>query len=76
MKTCIDLTIVIISYKSEKKVFQLLKEFKNNFKCLIVDNSNSKPFKKKVEKSYNKIKVFVSNPICINFLKKLYLVFY
>ena len=47
MKIGSDLTIVIISYKSEKKVFQLLKKIKNNFKCLIVDNSNSKHFKKK-----------------------------
>ena len=74
MKIGSDLTIVIISYNSEKKVFQLLKKIKKDFKCLIVDNSNSKHFKKKIEKSYNQIKVLLQKNIgygaAINFAKK------
>ena len=59
-----EISIVIISYKSEKKVLKIILENKNVCKIIIIDNSNDKILKKKISKLNNKnIKIILSKNI-------------
>ena len=42
-----ELTIVIVTYKSEEKIFDCLKSISNEIPVIIVENSNNEDFKKK-----------------------------
>ena len=53
------LTIILIAYKSEKIISAFIKKIPNNIKVIIVENSNNLLFKKKVEKKYRNIKVYI-----------------
>ena len=53
------LTIVLISYKSEKKIYNFIKKIPKNIKAIIIENSNNLKLKKKIEKRYKNIKVFI-----------------
>ena len=53
------LTIVLISYKSEKKIFDFVKKIPKEIKTIIIENSNNLELKKKIEKKYKNIKVFI-----------------
>ena len=37
-----EVTVVVVSHKSKKKVLDLLKNISNNFKIIIVENSHDK----------------------------------
>ena len=59
-----EISIVIISYKSEKKVLKIILENKNVCKIIIIDNSNDKNLKKKISKLNNKnIRVILSKNV-------------
>ena len=59
-----QITIVIVSYKSEKKVLDLVKKNKKVCQIFIVDNSNDKNLKKKIDKLKKKnIKIILSKNI-------------
>ena len=45
-----QITIVIVSYKSEKKVLTIVKENKNVCNIIIIDNSNNEKLKNKIIK--------------------------
>ena len=49
-----DVTIVLISYKSEKKILNFVKKISNKYKILIIENSkdNNLKFKIKKKKKY------------------------
>ena len=47
-----DLTIVIVTFKSEEKIFTCLKSISNKIPVLVVENSNNKNFKKMVQDKY------------------------
>ena len=47
-----DLTIVIVTFKSEEKIFKCLKSISNKIPVLVVENSNNKNFKKMVQDKY------------------------
>ena len=55
-----DLTIVIVTFNSESKIYDCLKSIPKEVKILIVENSNNESFKKKLENQYQiqKINLF------------------
>ena len=50
-------TILIITYKNDKIIFKLLNKFANNYKVIVVENSNNKNFKKRLEQKYKNVSV-------------------
>ena len=77
-----DITVGIVTFKSEKVIFQCLKSIKKIKKIIIFDNSNDIKLKNKVTKIYPKIKFILSkknlgygkaNNKIINFSKSKYL---
>ncbi len=55
-----DVTIGIVTFKSEKVIFNCLKSIKNIRNIIILDNSNDTILKKKIKKKYPKIKFILS----------------
>ena len=55
-----DITIGIVTYKSEKVLFKCLKSIKKINKIIIYDNSNDIILKNKVKSKYPKIKYILS----------------
>ncbi len=58
-----DITVGIVTFKSEKVIFQCLKSIKKIKKIIIFDNSNDIKLKNKVTKIYPKIKFILSKKI-------------
>ena len=54
-----NITIILISYKSEKKINTFIKKIPKNIKAVIIENSNNVILKKNIEKNYKNIKVFI-----------------
>ncbi len=50
-----ELTIVIVTYKSEEKIFKCLKSISKKIPIIIVENSNNKDFKNMIESNYANI---------------------
>jgi len=48
-------TILVITYKDGKTINKLLKKFANQYKVVVVENSNNKNFKKKLENKYKNL---------------------
>jgi len=59
-----NLSIVIVTYKSEAVVYDCINSIGNNVEIIVVENSNNKKFKEKLEKNY-------SNVSCVLSLKNL-----
>jgi len=59
MKNYKKLTIILIAYKSEKKIFNFIKTIPSKIKVIVIENSNNKILKKKIERKYKNIKVFI-----------------
>ena len=55
-----DITIIITTYKSSKKVEYCLDSINEKCKVLIVENSNDQNLKESVEKKYKNVECFVS----------------
>ena len=55
-----DLTVGIVTYKSEKVIFNCLKSIRNIKNIIVYDNSNDVKVKKKINKIYPKIKFILS----------------
>ena len=55
-----DVTIGIVTFKSEKVIFNCLKSIKNIKKIIIFDNSNDTQLKYKISKKYPNIKFIIS----------------
>ena len=55
-----DVTIGIVTFKSEKVIFNCLKSIKNIKKIIIFDNSNDTKLKCKISKKYPNIKFIIS----------------
>ena len=55
-----NITVIIVSYKSKKTIFNCIKSIGHFNKILILDNSNDKELKKKIKNKYSKIKFFLS----------------
>jgi GT2 family glycosyltransferase len=56
----VDLTIVIVTFNSESKIFDCLKSIPKETKIIIVENSNNEHFKKKLENQYQNLKCILT----------------
>jgi len=53
------ITIILIAYKSEKLINDFVKKIPNSIKVIIIENSNNLLLKRKIEKKYKNIKVYI-----------------
>jgi GT2 family glycosyltransferase len=56
-----ETTLVLISYKSENKIYELIKRTPKDIKIIIIENSNNREFKKNIENKYKNITVYIKN---------------
>jgi GT2 family glycosyltransferase len=56
-------TIIIPSYRSKILILRHIKKFSNNFKIIIVENSNDIAFKKLVENRYQNVDIYLKKNI-------------
>ena len=54
-----EITIIIITYKSEKIINDFIKKIPSTIKIVIIENSQNYKLKKDIEKKYNNISVFI-----------------
>ena len=54
-----EITIIIITYKSEKLVNKFIKRIPSTIKTIIIENSQNYELKKSIEEKYNNITVFI-----------------
>ena len=54
-----EITIIIITYKSEKVIYDFIKKIPSTIKTIIIENSKNYELKKDIEKKYNNISVFI-----------------
>ena len=52
-----DITIIIITYKSEKIIYDFINKIPSNLKTIIVENSQNNDLKKNIEENYKNINV-------------------
>ena len=50
-----ELTIVIVTFKSDEKIINCLKSISNNIPVIVVENSDNKDFKKKIENIFTNV---------------------
>ena len=55
-----NLTIVIVTFKSEAVIHQCIKSIDNEIKIIVVENSNNQEFKANLEKIYNNVNCVLS----------------
>lgn len=55
----IDVTIIIITYKSEKIIYDFIKRIPSNIKTIIIENSQNHNLKKDIEKKFKNIKLYI-----------------
>ena len=55
-----QLTIVIVAFKSENKIFPCLDSIPSHVKTIVVENSSNKIFKEKIEGKYSNVKCILS----------------
>jgi GT2 family glycosyltransferase len=55
-----DITIVIASFKSEKKIKDCLNSIGREFKILVVENSNNSQFKTNIEKEFSNVECILT----------------
>ena len=58
-----EITIVIVSYKSKRKIINFLKNIKVNFKVIIIENSNDKSIKDDLKIFSEHIDIFFTGNI-------------
>ena len=54
-----DISIVVITYKSEKIIYNFIKKIPNNIKTIIIENSKNNELKKNIEQNYENISVYL-----------------
>ena len=55
-----EVTVVLVSHKSKKKVLNLIKNISNNFKIIIVENSHDKSIENKISDIHKNIQIIFS----------------
>ena len=55
-----DITVIIVTYKSEKKIISCIDSLDPNINIIVIENSNNKDFKNNIEKKYSNVKCFLS----------------
>ena len=56
-----EVTVIIIAYKSEKKIKDFIKRIPPTLKTIIIENSKNYDLKKYIEKKHNNIAVFIKD---------------
>jgi N-acetylglucosaminyl-diphospho-decaprenol L-rhamnosyltransferase len=57
-----EVTLIIVSYKSKKKIKEFLKKISMNYRIIIIENSDDKSIKDEIENSYKNVEIlFTSN---------------
>ena len=54
-----DITIIIITYKSEKVIHDFIKKIPSTIKTIIVENSQNHELKKEIEQYYSNVSVYI-----------------
>jgi len=55
-----DLTIIIVTFKSEEKILNCLKEIKSEIPVIVIENSSNQNFKKMVEEKFKNVKCILT----------------
>ena len=55
-----ELSIIIVTFKSEKKIFDCLNSIPNLVKVKIIENSNNKSFKESIESNYQNVECILT----------------
>ena len=55
-----ELTIVIVTFKSEDKIFDCLKSISNEIQVIVVENSNNHILKNKLEENFSNVKCILT----------------
>ena len=55
-----ELTIVIVTFKSDKKILSCLDSISNEIPIIIVENSDNRDFKKKIERKFKNVKCILT----------------
>ena len=55
-----ELTVVIVTYRSQNKIFTCLNSIPNDINIIIVENSNNQDFKKLIESKYSNVKCILA----------------
>ena len=56
-----ETTLVLISYKSENKIYDFIKKAPKDIKIIIIENSNNKEFKKNIENNHKNIVIYIKD---------------
>ena len=56
-----DITAIITSFKSEKKILNCIKSLGDDLKIIVIENSNDERLKNKLENKYTNLKCILSN---------------
>ena len=67
-----DLTVVIVTLKSEEVIFTCLDSIPSNIKVIVVENSNNKKLKEQLEEKYQKAIEYLEAPCLIEETTKIY----
>ena len=54
-----EVSIILIAYRSEKKINEFVKKVPKQIKTIIIENSNNLKLKKEIERKYKNIKVYI-----------------
>ena len=52
-------TIIVITYKSEKIIYDFIKKIPKNIKTIIIENSQNNKIKENIEQNYENIRVYI-----------------
>ena len=55
-----DITLIIVSFKSENLIHKNIKNLNSNLKIIIIENSNDSKMKENIEKKYENVKVILN----------------
>ena len=55
-----ELTVVIVTFRSESKIFDCLRSIRNLAEIIVVENSNNNDFKKKLENKFSNLKCILT----------------
>ena len=55
-----ELTIVIVTFKSEDKIFSCLKSISNEISVIVVENSDNRILKNRIEKNFSNVKCILT----------------
>jgi N-acetylglucosaminyl-diphospho-decaprenol L-rhamnosyltransferase len=58
-----NLSVIIVNFESENVIYKCIDTIDKSIDILVIDNSNNKSFKKKIEKKYKNVKCLVSTNV-------------